>query len=98
MVKLVQAGWRPPPLTDEQAQRLLDDMEHAQRNSTLALAEKEIRTLRLLADGRTLDEAAAEAGLSRETIKTQSSSCVAKLGARNITHAVAIAIREGVIA
>lgn len=73
-------------------------MEHAQRNSTLALAEKEIRTLRLLADGRTLDEAAAEAGLSRETIKTQSSSCVAKLGARNITHAVAIAIREGVIA
>jgi DNA-binding CsgD family transcriptional regulator len=58
----------------------------------IALSRRERQVLRLLARGLTMEEAAAELGIARETVRTQARYARAKLRARNITHAVAIAI------
>jgi DNA-binding CsgD family transcriptional regulator len=65
--------------------------------SALSLTENEKALLRAYADGATIRTASARLGKGRETIKTQLRTIVAKLEARNTTHAVAEAIRRGVI-
>src|SRR5262245_48209124 len=97
---LVHAGWRPPPLTDAQATRLLDDMRsisHLKPNATLELAPSERRVLQLIANGANEHEVAADCHVTRETVKTQTKQIRRKLGANSTTHAVAIGLREGVI-
>lgn len=96
MVKLVQAGWRPPPLTDAQAQRLLDDMELA--DGTLRLTEPERDALVCAAEGLTGSEAAKRMGVSIDTGRDRLYRARLRLGARNTAHAVALALREGLIA
>jgi DNA-binding NarL/FixJ family response regulator len=63
--------------------------------SKLTRRQREI--LQLLADGGSTAVAARELGLSEETIKTHTKHALARLGARNRTHAVAIALRECLI-
>jgi DNA-binding CsgD family transcriptional regulator len=89
-------------MTARQMTRLVEDIaaspyknQHGER--TLRLSPGEQKTLHLCADGFTREEIAAKLHVGPETVKSQSNQIRAKLGARNITHAVAIAIREGVI-
>ncbi len=61
------------------------------------LTRRQRQILQLLADGESMTFAARELGLSEETVKTHTKNAVARLGARNRAHAVAIALRESLI-
>jgi two-component system, NarL family, response regulator len=65
------------------------------RRGKLTKRQREI--LQLLANGESTTVAARELDLSEETIKTHTKHALARLGARNRTHAVAIALRESLI-
>jgi len=67
------------------------------RGSRGKLTRRQRQILQLLADGQSPTFAARELGLSEETVKTHTKHAVARLGARNRTHAVAIALRESLI-
>jgi DNA-binding NarL/FixJ family response regulator len=61
------------------------------------LTGRQRQILQLLANGESTTVAARELGLSEETVKTHIKTALARLGARNRTHAVAIALRECLI-
>lgn len=61
------------------------------------LTRRQREILQLMADGGSTVAAARELGLSEETVKTHTKNVLARLGARNRTHAVAIALRECLI-
>jgi DNA-binding NarL/FixJ family response regulator len=61
------------------------------------LTRRQREILQLLADGHSTSFAARELELSEETVKTHLKKALARLGARNRTHAVAIALRESLI-
>lgn len=61
------------------------------------LTGRQRQILQLLANGESTTVAARELGLSEETVKTHTKNAVARLGARNRTHAVAIALRESLV-
>jgi DNA-binding NarL/FixJ family response regulator len=61
------------------------------------LTRRQREILQLLADGESTTVAARELDLSEETVKTHIKVALARLGARNRTHAVAIALRECLI-
>jgi len=61
------------------------------------LTRRQREILQLLADGGSTVLAARELGLSEETVKTHTKNILARLGAKNRTHAVAIALRECLI-
>ena len=67
------------------------------RGSRGKLTRRQREILQLLANGESTTVAARELGLSEETVKTHTKNAVARLGARNRTHAVAIALREALI-
>jgi DNA-binding NarL/FixJ family response regulator len=61
------------------------------------LTRRQREILQLLADGGSTTQAAGKLGLSEETVKTHTKNTLARLEARNRTHAVAIALRESLI-
>jgi len=61
------------------------------------VTKRQREILQLLANGESTTVAARELDLSEETIKTHTKNALARLGARNRTHAVAIALRESLI-
>jgi DNA-binding NarL/FixJ family response regulator len=61
------------------------------------LTRRQLQILQLLADGESTTVAARELDLSEETVKTHIKTALARLGARNRTHAVAIALRQCLI-
>jgi DNA-binding NarL/FixJ family response regulator len=61
------------------------------------ITHRQREILQLLAIGESTTVAARELDLSEETVKTHTKNAVARLGARNRTHAVAIALRECLI-
>jgi DNA-binding NarL/FixJ family response regulator len=61
------------------------------------LTHRQREILQLLANGESTTVAARELDLSEETVKTHIKTALARLGARNRTHAVAIALRECLI-
>lgn len=61
------------------------------------LTQRQRQILQLLADGEPTTVAARELDLSEETVKTHTKNALARLGARNRSHAVAIALRECLI-
>lgn len=67
------------------------------RGSRGKLTARQRQILQLLADGQSISYAADDLGLSEETVKTHTKNAVARLGARNRAHAVAIALRECLI-
>ncbi|HXG76134.1 MAG TPA: helix-turn-helix transcriptional regulator [Gaiellaceae bacterium] len=62
------------------------------------LSRRELEVLALVAEGYTSKEIGARLFVSEETVKSHISNILACLGARNRAHAVAIALREGVLA
>jgi len=61
------------------------------------ITRRQREILQLLADGGSTTAAARDLGLSEETVKTHTKNALGRLGARNRTHAVAIALRESLI-
>jgi DNA-binding NarL/FixJ family response regulator len=61
------------------------------------LTRRQREILQLLANGESTTVAARQLGLSEETVKTHTRNALARLGARNRTHAVSIALREALI-
>jgi DNA-binding NarL/FixJ family response regulator len=61
------------------------------------LTQRQREILQLLANGESTTFAARELDLSEETVKTHMKYALARLSAKNRTHAVAIAVRECLI-
>lgn len=64
-------------------------------NALLSIREEHI--LFAIADGLTNPEIARELGLSEQTISVCAGALFEKLGARNRTHAVALAYHRGIL-
>jgi DNA-binding NarL/FixJ family response regulator len=61
------------------------------------LTKRQREILQLLADGESTGVAARQLGLSEETVKTHMKNTLARLDAKNRSHAVAIGLRESLI-
>ena len=61
------------------------------------LTAAEVRVLRLIAGGDANKEIAAQLSLSEDTVKGQVRNILAKLGAKDRTHAAMIAFKRGII-
>lgn len=61
------------------------------------LSATQVRLLELFADGHLQKTAAGAIGRSQKTVEEHVNSVRVKLGARTVAHAVAIALRTGVI-
>jgi DNA-binding NarL/FixJ family response regulator len=61
------------------------------------LTRRQRQILQLLANGGSTTVAARELGVGEETVKTHIKTALARLEARNRTHAVSIALRESLI-
>ena len=86
-VRVVHAGRRriPPEVAAALAEHVADDL----------LSEREVEVLRRVALGTSNKEIAAELSVSEATIKAHMKNILAKLGAKDRTHAVTIASRRG---
>jgi DNA-binding NarL/FixJ family response regulator len=62
------------------------------------LSEREREVLRMLAEGGSYAEIGSTLHLSPDTIRAHSQRAMAKLGARTRTQAVAVALRDGLVA
>jgi len=71
--------------------------EIAEHATDDALTPREIDVLRLVARGNANKAIGAELALTEETVKSHVRSILAKLGANDRTHAVAIALKRGII-
>jgi DNA-binding NarL/FixJ family response regulator len=61
------------------------------------LSPTEVRVLRLIADGNSNKDIAAELALTEEAVKGQVRSILSKLGANDRTHAAVLALKRGII-
>jgi DNA-binding CsgD family transcriptional regulator len=61
------------------------------------LTDRETEVLAGAAEGETAAQTGARLFLSSETVKSYRKRIIAKLGARNGTHAVALALRSGLL-
>jgi DNA-binding NarL/FixJ family response regulator len=73
------------------------DPEVPPKGSRGKLTQRQRQILQLLANGESTTVAARELDLSEETVKTHTKHALARLEAKNRTHAVAIALRECLI-
>jgi len=71
--------------------------EIAQHATDEALSPREIDVLRLISGGNANKAIAAALSVSEDTIKSHVSRILAKLGANDRTHAVAIGVKRGII-
>lgn len=79
------------------AQESFVDPDVPPKGSRGKLTHRQREILQLLANGESTTVAARELDLGEETVKTHTKNALARLGAKNRTHAVAIAIRECLI-
>jgi len=88
-IRTVHAGKRriAPEIASEIAEHAADD----------ALTEREIDVLRRLGAGCSNKQIAAQLGISEGTVKAHMKSILPKLGARDRTHAVMIAVKRGIL-
>ena len=62
-----------------------------------ALTRRQRQILQMIADGHSTSLVAKRLGLSSETVRTHTKAALARLGARDRAHAVAIALRSSLI-
>jgi DNA-binding NarL/FixJ family response regulator len=62
-----------------------------------ALTRRQRQILQMIADGHSTSVAARRLGLSAETVRTHTKAVLARLGARDRAHAVAIGLRNSLI-
>jgi DNA-binding NarL/FixJ family response regulator len=71
--------------------------EVAEHATDDALTAREVDVLRLIAGGNANKEVAAQLSITEETVKGYVKNILAKLGAKDRTHAVTIGLKRGVI-
>jgi DNA-binding NarL/FixJ family response regulator len=72
-------------------------VEMAEHHANDALTEREIDVLRQVASGNANKIIADKLEISEETVKAHMRKILSKLGANDRTHAVAIAVKRGII-
>lgn len=92
-------GERARPLVSRRRTVLLNEKRRkAKRGEPRdSLTDRELSELQLAANGATMEDIALANGVSVETVKTRRRRILAILGADGVTHAVAIALRQGII-
>jgi DNA-binding NarL/FixJ family response regulator len=87
-IRAIHAGQRrlAPEIAAEVAEHATDD----------GLTPREIDVLRLIAGGNANKEIAAQLSLTEETVKGHVKNILAKLGAKDRTHAVTIGLKRGI--
>jgi len=102
MIQAVAAGEGTVP--PDMLARLLDQVGHLQRRilaprglTFSGVTERELSVLRLLADGLDTNEVSAQLFYSERTVKNIIHDVTSRLELRNRTHAVAYAIKQGLI-
>jgi DNA-binding NarL/FixJ family response regulator len=88
-IRTVHAGKRrvPPEIAIEIAEHAADD----------TLTERELEVLRRVGGGLSNKQIAQQLTISEGTVKAHMKSILPKLGARDRTHAVMIAVKRGII-
>jgi DNA-binding NarL/FixJ family response regulator len=88
-IRAVHAGRKTlsPEVSFQLAEHATDD----------ALTPAEVRVLRLIAQGNANKEIAAQLAITEETVKGQVRNILAKLGAKDRTHAAMIGFKRGII-
>lgn len=88
-IRLVHRGTRrvDPEIAEQIAVHVEDDM----------LSDREVKVLSLVAAGNSNKELAEQLSITEETAKTHVRNILAKLGAKDRTHAVTLALRRGII-
>ncbi len=77
----------------------LDDMHPAGADETeLSLSERQLDVLRLVAVGANASQIAVELSITEATVRTHVKNILARLGAHNRAHAVALAMTRGLLA
>ena len=71
--------------------------EIAKHTADAALTSREIEVLRLVASGHANKEISARLSINEETTKTHIKNILAKLGAKDRTHAVSLGLKRGII-
>jgi DNA-binding NarL/FixJ family response regulator len=79
------------------AQERFIDGDVPPKGSRALITKRQREILQLLADGESTTVAARQLGLSEETVKTHMKNTLARLDAKNRSHAVAIGLRESLI-
>lgn len=77
--------------------RYVDPAAKARRGQAVSLTKRQREILQLLANGHSTSSAAEHLGLGAETIRSHTKGALARLKARDRTHAVAICLRNGLI-
>lgn len=93
-------GTLPPDLLGrllEQVERLQHQVLHPRGLTLAGLTDREIEVLRLLAEGLDTIEVSRRLHYSERTVKNVIHNVTGRLDLRNRTHAVAYAIRQGLI-
>ena len=87
-IRAVHAGQKrlAPEIAAEIAEHAIDE----------GLTPREIDVLRLIAGGNANKEIAAQLSLTEETVKGHVKNILAKLGAKDRTHAVTIGLKRGI--
>jgi DNA-binding NarL/FixJ family response regulator len=86
-----------PSVTRRVIQEVTRRQRRAPRSPDLnRLTQRELEVLRLLAEGRSNAEIAAELFLSEATVKTHTSSILSKLGLRDRVQVVIFAYKQGI--
>jgi DNA-binding NarL/FixJ family response regulator len=86
-----------PSVTRRVIQEVTRHQRRAPRSPDLdRLTQRELEVLRLLAEGRSNAEIAAELFLSEATVKTHTSSILSKLGLRDRVQVVIFAYKQGI--
>ena len=88
-IRAVQAGKKSmsPEISFQLAEHTTDD----------SLTPAEVRVLRLIAEGNSNKEIAAQLSTSEDTVKGQVRNILSKLGAKDRTHAAMIGLKRGII-
>jgi len=88
-IRCVHGGKRrvPPEIAAQIAEHAADD----------ALTEREIDVLRRVGTGHSNKQIAVQLGITEGTVKAHLKSILPKLGARDRTHAVMIAVKRGIL-
>ena len=71
--------------------------EMAKHTADAALTTREVEVLRLIASGHANKEISASLSINEETTKTHIKNILAKLGAKDRTHAVSLGLQRGTI-
>jgi DNA-binding CsgD family transcriptional regulator len=69
----------------------------ASASTSAVLTPREVEVLTLIAAGHTAAEVARELGISPKTVENRKQSIFAKLDVQNQAHAVAVALRSGIL-